>query len=211
MSSLFAAQRAQDVTDLARAHPLAWVVSTGAAGLLATPLPLLVHSAADGRIVAIEGHFARHNPQVAALRADPMALLLWLGPNGYVSPSWMADRTQAPTWNYASAQCRVRVGFVDDEAGLRAHLDALVAVHEGGRAAAWQAGEMGERYATLAARIVAFRAEPLDVQARFKLGQDERADVYADIVHGLQQRADGPPLCEWMRRFNHGRPDRDTT
>jgi transcriptional regulator len=211
MSHLFAAQRAQDIADLARAHPLAWVVSTGATGLLATALPLLVHSSANGRIVAIEGHFARHNPQVAALRADPTALLLWLGPNGYVSPSWMADRTQAPTWNYASAQCRARIGFVDDEAGLRTHLDALVAAHEAGRPAAWRAAEMGERYAMLAARIVAFRAEPLALQERFKLGQDERADVYADILQGLQQGAGGPVLCEWMQRFNRGRPDRDTT
>jgi transcriptional regulator len=199
------------VADLARAHPLAWVVSDGDHGPLATPLPLLVHTDASGRLVALEGHFARSNPQVAALSADPRALVLWMGPQGYVSPSWMADRTQAPTWNYASAQCRVRIRFDDNAQALRTHLEALVGAHEAGRDAAWHPAEMGARYAALAARIVAFRAEPLVVHERFKLGQDERRDVYSDIVGGLQRSGDARVLCEWMDRFNAGRPDRDTT
>lgn len=209
--STFAARRPGDVADLVRAHPLAWVVSIGDGGLLATPLPLLVHTDADGRLTAVQGHFSRANPQVAALRADPQALLLWMGPQGYVSPSWMADRTQAPTWNYASVQCRARIHFDDDEAALRAHLEALVAAHEIGRTEPWHPGEMGERYATLAARIVAFNAVPQQVNERFKLGQDERRDVYADILGGLQRGGGGQALCDWMRRFNTGRPDRDTT
>lgn len=211
MSSIFSAQCPRDSADLARLHPLAWVVSMGAGGPLATPLPLLVHSTAGGAISAVEGHFARHNPQVAALQADPQALLLWLGPNGYVSPSWMRDRSQAPSWNYASLQCRVRIAFSDDETALRTHLDALVAVHEAGRPGAWQAAEMGARYATLAARIVAFRAELPEPRPRFKLGQDERHDVYADILQGLRQASGHAALCEWMQRFNSGRPDRDTS
>jgi len=209
--SLFNARRPGDVASLARAHPLAWVVSLGTDGLLATPLPLLVHTDAGDHIVALEGHFARSNPQVAALRADPNALLLWMGPQGYVSPSWMADRTQAPTWNYASAQCRVRISFDDNDAALRAHLQALVAAHEAGRPAPWQPDEMGARYATLAARIVSFRAEPLHLKERFKLGQDERDDVYVDILAGLKADGGGAALCAWMQAFNPTRPERDTT
>lgn len=209
--STFAARQPGDVADLARAYPLAWVVSAGADGLLATPLPLLVHTDAGGALAALEGHFARSNPQVAALQADPRALLLWMGPQGYVSPSWMADRTQAPTWNYASAQCQARITFHHDPAALHAHLQALVAAHEAGRPDAWQPDEMGARYATLAARIICFRAEPTGVHDRFKLGQDERADVYTDILRGLQLSGGGQALCDWMRRFNPARPDRDTT
>jgi transcriptional regulator len=208
--STFAARRPGDVAELVRAHPLAWVVSMGDDGLLATPLPLLVHTGADGRLSTVQGHFSRANPQVAALRANPQALLLWMGPQGYVSPSWMADRTQAPTWNYASVQCRARIGF-DDERALRAHLEALVSAHEVGRTKPWHPDEMGTRYAVLAARIIAFHAEPLQINERFKLGQDERHDVYADILGGLQGGGGGQALCDWMRRFNAGRPARDTT
>ena len=210
-TTAFAARRPQDVADLARAYPLAWLVSAGPNGSLATALPLLVHTDEQGGLSALEGHFARANPQVAALRSDANALLLWIGPQGYVSPSWMADRTQAPTWNYASAQCRVRIGFIDDEAATHEHLHRLATLHEAGRLSAWAATEMGARFDTLAARIVAFRAEPVTVNERFKLGQDEREDVYADILSGLQRQGDNAALCDWMRRFNPGRPDCDTT
>lgn len=212
LPAIFDARQPADVADLVRRHPLAWVVSLGEGGLLATPLPLLAHRDDHGHLVRLEGHFSRANPQVAALRADPHALLLWLGPQGYVSPSWMADRAQAPSWNYASAQCKARLRFVadDDPAAVRAHLQALSAAHEAGRPQAWQVDELGERYAALAARVAVFHAEPLSLRGRFKLGQDERADVYHDILAGLRQAGE-QPLCEWMQRFNPQRPDRDTT
>ncbi|MBK1714734.1 FMN-binding negative transcriptional regulator [Rubrivivax gelatinosus] len=208
-SHRFDARDAQDFADLVQAHPLAWISSRGPDGPHATPLPLLVEYGADGRPVAIEGHFARANPQVAALRQDPEALVLWLGAQGYVSPSWMQDRTQAPSWNYASAQCRVRVAFVDDEA-LHQHLDLLSRQHEGARPCAWASAEMGPRLHELARRVVGFRAEVLELRQRYKLGQDERDDVYADILTGLRTGGAGE-LQDWMCRFNPGRGPAATT
>ena len=201
----FAAHSPRDLTDLAAGHALAWICSAGPDGLMATPLPLRLLHAADGRLCAVEGHFALANPQVAALRANPQALVLWLGVQGYVSPSWMADRTQAPSWNYASAQCRVAVRFEDDteHATLR-HLRALAAEHEAGRDRAWSIDEMGPRLPQLAQRVLSFRAEVLALHERYKLGQDERDDVFADILGGLDAGGQAP-LAAWMRRFNPGR------
>ncbi len=208
-ASRFAARHPDDLSDLVAltsGHPLAWLCSAGPNGLLASALPLMLVRSADGRLLALEGHFGRRNPQVAALRADPHALVLWLGVQGYVSPSWMADRTQAPTWNYASAQCRVRVrldGDADEAAVLR-HLRALAEVHEAGRPNAWTIDAMGARLGQLARHVVSFRADVLDLQQRYKLGQDERDDVYADILDGIGRSGAGP-LADWMRRFNPGR------
>ena len=73
-----------------------------------------------GTLVGLWGHIARSNPQVESLRRDPRAEILILGANGYISPSWMADRTQAPTWNYASVQVLANIAFIEDDAGTRA-------------------------------------------------------------------------------------------
>ena len=204
----FAACSPHDLSDLAAGHPLAWICSAGPNGLMATPLPLRLKHGEDGGLLAVEGHFAIANPHVAALRADPQALVLWLGVQGYVSPSWMADRTQAPSWNYASAQCRVAVRFEDgaeaDEYATLRHLRALACEHEAGRPEAWSVDEMGPRLQQLAQRVVSFRAEVLALHERYKLGQDERDDVFADILAGLGGSAQAP-LAEWMRRFNPGR------
>lgn len=200
----FAPRGPQDLADLARQHPLAWICSRGPGGLLSTPLPMMPRFAPDGGLVAVEGHFARSNPQVDALRADGDATVLWLGVQGYVSPSWMADRTQAPTWNYASAQLRVTVHLIDDPDAIVAHLRELTQQQEAARPLAWSIDEMGARLAQLARRVVAFRGEVVACRERYKLGQDERDDVYGDILVGLDAQPDAA-LPAWMRRFNPGR------
>lgn len=96
------------VDRLVAAHPLTTLVSTGPDGLCATPLPLLLERGAAGDL-SLLGHFARSNPQVAALEERPDALAVFQGPHGYISPSWFTDRKQAPTWNFATVHMRVRV------------------------------------------------------------------------------------------------------
>ena len=189
-------RQADHVTDLVSAHPFGWIVGGGA-----TALPFRPILDADGRLVALHGHFARSNPQVAKLKAEPEALILILGPHGYISPSWMADRTQAPTWNYAGAAFRCRIQFIEYPQETLDLLGDLIAHMEQGRPNAWSLPEMGPRAASLSRGIVAFRAEILEQQSAFKMGQDERDDVYADIVRGLTDQA----LLDAMARQNPGR------
>ena len=195
---------ASAVADLVLRQPLAWLVCQGPDGTAATPLPLRAETDAEGRVTTLIGHFARRNPQVEALRANPRAQVLFMGPHAYVSPSWLADRTQAPSWNYASAAFDVEIAFDEDPVFTRHVLDDLIGAMEDGRAEAWSIAEMGERYDRILRGIVAFRAQVVREQAAFKLGQDERDDVYADILAGLE--ADGEAeVATLMRVHNPGR------
>ena len=196
----FAPRTDADVDRLIAEHPLAWVVSGLGAEIRATPLPIRPRFDTDGRLTHLVGHFARSNPQVEGLRHDPRALILFLGPQGYISPSWMGDRTQAPTWNYASAQFLVEVELMSDPDELQALLQDLIDTVEARRPDAWRLEEMGERFARLSRMIVGFQAHILDTRAKFKLGQDERDDVFADILAGLEATG-GVNLREWMREF----------
>jgi transcriptional regulator len=109
-----------------------------------------------------------------------------MGPQGYVSPSWMRDRTQAPTWNYATVHMDVEVALEDNNTATDNALSKLVAHMERNRTAAWSALDMGDRYARLATAVVAFRARVISTTAKFKLGQNERRDVFNDILRGLR-------------------------
>lgn len=203
-SSSFGPRSGQDLLRLLREQPLAWIVSGSGPDFRATLLPVLPLLDQEGRVSGLMGHFARGNPHVSLLRRDGRAAILMLGPHGYISPSWMRDRSQAPTWNYASAQCIVDVEFRDDPESLAAHLQELVAVMEAGRPRPWAIPEMGDRYAQLSRRIVGFVARVSEHKEKYKLGQDERDDVFADIVAALS--ADGQrELVNWMLRFNPGR------
>jgi transcriptional regulator len=187
--------------QLVHENPLAWVVTMTGADFRATALPLRpIIEGEDPSVSAFQGHFARSNDHVGMLRDHPRALLLFMGVNGYISPSCMHDRTQAPTWNYASAQFLVDIEFIDDVPGRDAVLEDQVSAMETGRENAWSAAEMGARYAILADRIVAFRANIVQRRVKLKLGQDERNDVYADIYTAIA--GGNPDLGTWMRRAN---------
>ena len=187
-----------EVDRLVAEHPFALLVSAAAQTPVATPLPLLLEREADGGAWLI-GHFARNNPQLDLLRQQPHALAVFTGAHGYMSPSWLRDRTQAPTWYYATVHFEVEVELLDHEAATHDALERLVTHMESGRDNAWHAAELGARYPKLAAAVVAFRARILATHARFKLGQGEREDVIADQRVALE-REGGYALLAAMDR-----------
>ena len=189
MDTPFTPRAPADVVRLIAAHPLAWVISRD---FQAAPLPLLAETDAAGSIVSLFGHFARRNPQVTALRADPQALILFQGPQGYISPRLVSNPTWGPTWNYAVVRFEVTLTFVPDETDeavrrLAAHLERA-------HPKPWHVEEMGARYAQLQPHIIAFRAAVRAMRATFKAGQDENDATFREIVAGLS----GTPLAELM-------------
>lgn len=202
MTDVFAPKSDEQVLRLVLGSPLAWVVAhDGEFRAIALPLRPRVQ---DGRIVALEGHMGRANPMRAALERSPRALILFNGPQGYISPSWVSDRTWAPTWNYAVVQYLVTVEFDETPARLDAHLHDLVDAMERGRPKAWHPSEMGERYDRLRKMIIPFEAKVVEQRAKFKMGQDERDTIFAGITAGLAESGPGE-LLAWMREMNPGR------
>jgi transcriptional regulator len=196
MTTIFQPRDAADLVRLIAEYPLAWVVSQGDAGFGATPLPLLGETDSAGRIVSLLGHFALANPQVAMLRASPAATILFTGPHGYISPEPVSQPEWAPTWNYAIAQFDVDIELLPQENDQA--LERLVNRMESTRRSPWTVSRMGERYARMVQKIVAFRAHVRTAKGRFKLGQDESPQTLAELLAAL----DDPALVRWMREFN---------
>ena len=186
----------RDIVDLVASYPLAWVVS-GKPDFAATMLPMLLETDDSGHPVSLLGHFAKSNSQVERIRAERRTFFLFTGPSGYISPELVTTtRDWGPTWNYAQARIVADIEF--DEALNDEALDRLVAKMEHGRPDPWTRAELGPRYDRMKRAIIAFRAPIVGLEAKFKLGQDERDEVFSDIVSGL-----GPgDLAAWMRRFN---------
>ena len=196
----------KEIERLVGAHPFGLIISAADGLPVATPLPLLLEQL-DGEGACLIGHFAKVNPQVDLLRASPRALVAFMGVNGYVSPSWMTDRTQAPTWNYETVHFEVEVQFDSKPLATRHALERLVEHVEGARPNAWRIEDMGPRYERLAGAVIAFRATIIATHAKFKLGQNERPDAYHEILKGLECNG-GHDLAAAMR--NAARPDPQT-
>lgn len=189
----------EDAQHLIRHYPLAWVCAADGRAEHASLLPLLGEYDATGGLTHIVGHMARRNPLHAALVANPRALVLFSGPNGYLSPSQAGRRDWAPTWNYAQLRLEVEISFApDEEMGA---IELLVDAMERERPEPWLVAELGGRYAGMRQAIIAFRATVTAMRGTFKLGQDESPEVLATLL----ERIEDPALSEWMRRFNRER------
>lgn len=191
MSHSFAAGN-DEIARLIDAHPLGWIVAPSAPGA-ATPMPLLLERDADGAPRSLLGHLPRAHPLVAAFAAEPRGLFLFQGPHGYITPEYLSNKDWAPTWNFAVVVIEADVAFdsvLTDEA-----LRQLVAHMERDRAEPWRVEAMGARYATLRDRVIGFRATITSCRPRFKLGQDESDEAFAEIVAGLED----DELARWMR------------
>ena len=181
--SRFTPRHADDVARMIREEVLGLVTTYDADGFISTPLPLVAELDDAGEVRALIGHFATSNPHVARVTATPQAQVSFFGPHGYISPSMVSKPDWGPTWNYRLAQFEVEIEFQpgsEDDA-----IRALAAAMEGTEKGAWTVERMGARYAGLVEHVIAFRARVLRSSARFKLGQDESAASFQEIVSAL--------------------------
>ena len=185
-----------DVRDLIREFPLAWVYARGGGAEAASLLPMVGEYDAAGRLTHLVGHFARYNALLPALSGNPRGLFLFTGPQSYISPGAVGDRSWAPTWNYAQVRIEAEVAFDPD--CTEESLEILVEAMEGSRPAPWGARELGDRYNNMVTRIIGFRARVTEVRGRFKLGQDEEPAIFRSII----DNAADPAMRRWMLRFD---------
>ncbi|HET9160103.1 MAG TPA: FMN-binding negative transcriptional regulator [Caulobacteraceae bacterium] len=191
--------QATDVADLIAEYPLAWVTAIGGKAEHAALLPLVARLDDAGEVVRLIGHMMRRNPLFPTLSEDPRALILFTGPQGYVSPSDAGDRRWIPTWNFAQVRMEADITFEPDNTDSA--LACLVDAAETGQDDPWTIDEAGPRYRELAPLVIGFSARPTEVKAAFKLGQDERPAILKNIIANCRDEA----LARWMRRFNAAR------
>jgi transcriptional regulator len=193
----FREDRAEVLQSAIRNTALATLVTVGPAGIEANHLPL---SLEEG---VLRGHFARANPVWKSLNRDTEALAIFLGPHAYVSPNWYPTKAQTgkavPTWNYITVHAHGRLTVRDDPAWLRAHVGALSAAHEAGRAVPWSVEDAPDDYIESMLRaIVGFELSITRLEGKWKLNQNRTA-ADRDGVREALLRDGHAELAAWMK------------
>jgi len=177
----FTRTKPQALHALVHEHPLGTLITMDAAGdLVADELPFLLEPdvGAQGRLLA---HVARANPLWQVHPAQREVLVVFRGPQAYVSPNWYPSKAEhgkaVPTWNYSVVQARgtLRV-MAPASTELQALLRQLTARHEASQAKPWQMDDAPPDY--LAAMLQAVVGLEISVSAwagKFKLSQNQSA------------------------------------
>ncbi len=180
---------ARIAASIAREQRFGTVMSGHEGELHLSHLPLLV-DLEDGRISGVRGHFARANPHWRALKSSPKAIILFSGPNAYVSAQWYSEGCPAaPTWNYAAVHVVGRIHLLDTAEQTTAIVDELVAVNEASQPHPWTIDRYSpERRQRLTPHILGFEIHIERVDARFKLSEHFADEDKLGVIANLRSQ-----------------------
>lgn len=172
---------------LIRAYPLGLLITAGPSGLTANPIPFLLDD--DGARGILRAHLARANPQGQDLAAVAECLVVFQGPQGYVTPSWYASKRAhgrvVPTWNYATVHAWGRPRVTEDAGWLRRQIADLTALREKSRAEPWAVSDAPEPF--VAAQVQALIGVEIPIariEGKWKMSQNRPEPDRAGVIAG---------------------------
>ncbi|SFM63936.1 FMN-binding negative transcriptional regulator [Variovorax sp. OV329] len=186
--------------ELMRANAFASLITTDDEGLpFVSHLPLVPEERGDGELV-LWGHCAKPNAQWRHLQARPQAVVTFLGPHAYMSPSVYPDLARVPTWNYLAVHCTVQARLVETPPEKDALLKRLIGEHEPPYAQQWR--DLGEEFQLkLLAGIVGFELRVTQLQCKIKINQHRPESHVALHARYASGSPDEQALAGWMRRL----------
>ena len=205
LPSNFKEERTDVVHDLIRAHPLGTLVTLDAQGLNGNHMPfeIIPEAAPFGTLRA---HVARANPVWRDFSKEVEALVIFQGPQGYVTPSWYATKAETgkvvPTWNYLVVHAYGPLKIIDDTEWLRAFVTRLTDRFEAGRADPWKVTDAPDDYVEkMLTAIVGIEIPVTRLLGKWKASQNRVAVDRAGVVRGLKERdgAGDSAMSEWVQ------------
>ena len=170
----------------------ATIVAQGPDGLTAShvPIELQPEKGAHGTVFC---HFAKPNPDARVIAAGGDVLLIFQGPQAYISPNWYPTKHQTgkavPTWNYVTIHAHGRGEVYDDPARLQRHLAALSDHFEAEQALPWKLSDAPADYIDGMCRaIVGLEITLTRIEGKWKMSQNKPATDIDGTVNGLRAR-----------------------
>ena len=182
---------------LMRARPFASLVSNGSAGLYASHLPTVLKN--EGSYGVIECHLARANPHWKDVAGGNEVLMIFHGPEGYITPNWYPSKVEhgkvVPTWNYATVHVYGRPQTMQNKDWLLRHVGELTAQQEQTQAKPWAISDAPQPYVDALLRgIIGFRLVITRLEGKWKMSQNRELNDQLGVMKGLEERAEGEDL-----------------
>lgn len=185
-------ERPDVIHRLIRQRPLGLLISSGKQGLLANSIPFILHAPPDQPAV-LECHLAVANPQWREFQTGRDVLIVFQGPQAYVSPSWYPAKLEhgkvVPTWNYVVVQVRGSAQVVNDPGWLTRHLNELTNQNERNHQEPWKVSDAPDSYVSAQMKgIVGVRVLVSSMSGKWKTSQNRSHADREGVVLGLSEQ-----------------------
>jgi transcriptional regulator len=169
----------------------ATLVSMTPQGLFASHAPLLLdpNPAPYGTLI---GHLAKANPHARLADSAVPTLVIFHGPNSYITPSYYAAKKEhgkvVPTWNYVAIHAYGTLETFDDPGALLDVVTRLTDQHEQSRTQPWAVSDAPDDFVQGMLRaIVGIRLPIVRLEGKVKMSQNRPAGDHAGVIAGLRQ------------------------
>lgn len=151
----------------------------------------------------IHGHISRQNPQVQAFYDRQTAVIVFRGPDGYISPTWYAKMGNVvPTWNFAVVHATGKLRPVETKEALNDLLSKLIAKFEKYEGTGYDFSKLDPNYKYgLMGGIVGFELEIELLEGKFKLGQDRSPADKQSLLEKLGTAKAPASLRDFTAKF----------
>ena len=207
----FAESRPEVLRDLVRERPLGLLVTrNGDDGIDANDIPFVLDGDGDARPGVLRAHVARANPLWRTARTDVESLVVFQGPQGYVSPAWYPSKAEhgkvVPTWNYIVVQARGMLRPIDDREWVRAFVERLTTRHEGARPVPWAVSDAPAEYIeTMLGAIVGIELVLTSLVGKWKMSQNRPMADREGVAAGIAGEQGDLAFAAEVRAFTNAR------
>jgi transcriptional regulator len=175
---------------LMRSHPLATWATLGEDELIINHLPFQLDDS-QGRYGLLRCHVARANSVWQLFSKTVPSIVVFHGPETYVSPSWYPSRQAhgrvLPTWNYTVVHAHGIPAIIEEPARLIEHLTQLTAGQERMQAVPWHLTEAPAGFIEQMARNIVGIEIPISrLFGKWKVSQNRMASDRDGVAAGLR-------------------------
>lgn len=180
--------------QMIRKHSFGLLVLADENGIEANHVPFELSDAATTGLGHLRCHLARGNPAWQRIAQSDQVLVVFQGPNAYISPAWYPSKADngrvVPTWNYLAVHVQGRAQIVKEVDWLKQHLHRLTEAHESHRAEPWSVNDAPPDYLErLRAGIVGIEIEIEAIIGKLKASQNQPESNRLGAKAGLQRES----------------------
>jgi transcriptional regulator len=193
----FKATNSEEIWNFVQKNSFGTIVTTEQGKPIATHLPLGITKKGDDYYIT--GHLAYGNPQWRTFETCEDVLVMFQGPNAYVSSSWYSQEN-VPTWNYQAIHIYGKASILEKDE-LIEELTGMLEKYEKNREnpVLWDklSPELLENQLK---GIVGFKIKVEEIQAAYKLSQNRNETDYINIIDQLknEENSNSKQMAELM-------------
>ncbi len=172
-------------------YPLGTLIVSAENALDADHIPFYLQKRENEQVI-LQSHIAKVNPLWKNVEDGQDVLLIFHGPNAYISPNFYPSKKETgkvvPTWNYSVVHVRGKVFFKHESEWILKLLNNISNFHELNQNIPWSVSDAPEDFTKkLTNAVVGLEVIIDDIIGNFKLSQNKTAEDYSGVVNGLSK------------------------